>query len=106
VRAEIQLRRHDAVAGAVPREKRHALAAQRADHIRTRRIAKRRFDCLLVAVGELRHVIQTTASDAADGHNLIRGAWPLGLPTPLSRAPLSPARSVRVARSRARFAMQ
>jgi hypothetical protein len=33
---------------------------------------------------------------------LIRGAPPLGLPHTLSRAPLPPARSIRVARSRAR----
>jgi hypothetical protein len=34
--------------------------------------------------------------------SIIRGASPLGLPHTLSRAPLAPARSVRVARSRAR----
>ena len=42
VRAEVQLRRQDAMAGAVARQKRDPLAAQRADHVRARRIAERR----------------------------------------------------------------
>ena len=42
IRAEIQLRRQDSVARAVARQKRDALAAQRADDVGTRRVAERR----------------------------------------------------------------
>ena len=45
----------EAVAG----EKGDALAAQRSDHVRRRRIAKRCADMALFAIGELRHVVQT-----------------------------------------------
>ena len=44
VRPEVELRRQKAMADAVPREKRHALPAQRADDVGTRRIAERRAD--------------------------------------------------------------
>ena len=66
VRAEVQLRRQDAVPDAVARQKRDALAAQRADHVRPGRIAERRRDGLLFAVGQLRHVVQAAAADDAD----------------------------------------
>ena len=44
VRAEVQLGRQQPMADAVPRQERDALAAQRADHVRARRIAERRRD--------------------------------------------------------------
>ena len=52
--------------GAVPGEKRHALAAQRAEHVGTRWLAKGSGQGHLAAVGDLRHVVQTTAADDAD----------------------------------------
>ncbi len=58
--------RQQPVAGAVAREERDALAAQRADDVRRRRLAERRLDAPLLAVGELRHVVQTAAADDAD----------------------------------------
>ena len=67
VGAEIQLRGHEPVTEAVPGEKGDALAAQRADHVRRRRLAERRLDLPLLAIGELRHVVQTAAADDADG---------------------------------------
>ena len=66
VGAEIQLRRRQPVSGAVPRKKRHALSAQRAEHVRTRRIAKRRRQRDLVAIGDVGHVVQAAAADDAD----------------------------------------
>ena len=66
VGAEVQLGRQDAVADAVPRQERHALAAQRADDVRPGRIAKRRRDRLLFAVGQLGHVVQAAAADDSD----------------------------------------
>ena len=66
VGAEVQLRRRQPVAGAVAREKRDALAAQRAEHVRTRRIAERRRQRHLAAVGHLGHVVQAAAADDAD----------------------------------------
>ena len=66
VGAEVQLGRQQPVAGAVPRQKRHALAAQRADDVRARRIAERRRDRPLFAIGQLRHVVQAAAADDAD----------------------------------------
>ena len=51
------------VPGAVPRKKRHTLAAKRADHVRGRRFAERRVDLPLFAVGQFRHVVQTAAAD-------------------------------------------
>ena len=54
------------VAGAVPGQKRHALAAQRAEHVGTRRVAERRRQRHLAAVGDLGHVVQTAAADDAD----------------------------------------
>ena len=83
VRAKVQLRRQDPVAGAVARQKRDALAAQRADHVRPGRIAERRRDASLLAVGQLRHVVQAAAADDADRwivHRVVVGLnsqrWP------------------------------
>src|SRR5436190_8756150 len=66
VGAKVQLRRHDPVTSAVPGEERHPFTAKRADHVWTRWIAKRRLDCLLLPVGQLRHVVQTASADDAD----------------------------------------
>src|SRR5204862_7813860 len=66
VRAEVQLRRQNPVAGAVAREKRDAPPAKRAEPARARRIAKRRPNRLLLAAPHLRHVVQTAAADDAD----------------------------------------
>ena len=66
VRAEIQLGRQQPVARAVPREKRDALAAQRAQQVRARRIAERRLQRPLLAVGQLGHVVQAAAADDAN----------------------------------------
>ena len=66
VGAEVQLRRQQAMADAVPRQKRDALAAQRAEHVRARRIAERRRRRALFAVGQLRHVVQAAAADDAN----------------------------------------
>ena len=54
------------VAGAVPRQKRDALAAQRAEQVRARRVAERRGQRDLLAVGDLGHVVQAAAADDAD----------------------------------------
>jgi hypothetical protein len=54
------------MAGAMTREKRHALAPEGADHIRCRRLAERCVDAPLFPVRQLRHVIQTAAADDAD----------------------------------------
>ena len=61
------------VPDAVPRQEGHALAAQRADHVRRRRIAERRLDAPIFAIRQLRHVVQTAAADDAnrDGHRLL-----------------------------------
>src|SRR6185312_12656897 len=67
VGAEVQLRRQDAMPDAVPRQEGDPLAAQRADHVRPRGIAKRRRDPPLLAIGHLRHVVQAAAADDADG---------------------------------------
>ena len=66
VGAEVQLRGHQPVAEAVPRQEGHALAAQRADDVRRRRLAERRLDAPLLPVGQFRHVVQTAAADDAD----------------------------------------
>src|SRR5256885_7016050 len=66
VRPEVQLGRQYPVSNAVARQERHALAAQRADHIRAGRIAERRGYRLLFAVAQLRHVVQTAAADNPD----------------------------------------
>ena len=79
VRAEVQLGRQHPMPGAVPRQKRDALAAQRADDVRARRIAERRRDASLFAVGQLRHVVQATAADDA---NLYGCAHVLRSPVP------------------------
>src|SRR5204862_6087250 len=65
VRAEVQLRRRHAVAPAVPRQKRHALAAQGPQHVRRRRIAKRRRHHHFFAIGDIGHVVQAGAADDA-----------------------------------------
>ncbi len=54
------------MAGAVAGEKRNPLAAQRAQHIGPRWLAEGRGQRDLAAVGDLRHVVQTTAADDAD----------------------------------------
>ena len=66
VGAEVQLGRQDAMADAVPRQERDPLAAQRADDVRAGRIAERRGDGPLFAVGQLRHVVEAAAADDAD----------------------------------------
>ena len=60
---------------AVPREKRDALAAQRADDVGRRRLAERRLHPPLLAVGELRHVVQAAAADDADRDMDITVRW-------------------------------
>ncbi len=54
----------DAVTG----QKGHALAAQRPDDVGRRRLTKRRLHAPLLAVGELRHVVQSAAADDPDGY--------------------------------------
>ncbi len=54
------------MSSAMSRQERDTLAAQRADDVRSRRIAKRSLDAALLAIGELRHVVQSTAADDAD----------------------------------------
>ena len=64
--AEVQLGRQNPVAGAVPREKRHALAAKRAEQVRTGRIAERRLHRHFLAIGQVGHVVQAAAADHAN----------------------------------------
>jgi hypothetical protein len=64
---EVELRRRQPVADAVPREKGDAPAAQRGNDIGPGRIAKWRRDDAFLAVGELGHVVETGAADDADG---------------------------------------
>src|SRR5207237_603585 len=66
VGAEVQLGWQNPVAGAVPREERDALPAQRADHVRPGRIAERRGDLFFLALGQFGHVVQTAAADDSD----------------------------------------
>src|SRR5262249_50202589 len=66
IRAEVQFGRQQAGAGARPRPERHSLAAERAEDVRTGRVAERRRDRPLLAVRELRHVVQTAAADDAN----------------------------------------
>ena len=54
------------VPGAVPRQKRDALAAQRAEQIRPGRLAERRRQRDFLAVGHLGHVVQAAAADDAN----------------------------------------
>ena len=63
VRAEVQFRRQNPVPGAVAREKRHALPAQGAEHVGPRRIAERRRKEPLLAVRQLRHVVEAAATN-------------------------------------------
>src|SRR5687768_1394995 len=63
VRAKVELRRQQAMARPVSREKCDALAAERADQIRSRRVAERRLQRFLFSVGQLGHVVQATAAD-------------------------------------------
>ncbi len=51
---------------AVTRQKGDALPAQRAEHVRAGRIAERRGDGRLFAVGQLRHLVQAAAADDSD----------------------------------------
>ena len=57
-----------AMSGAVPGEKGHAAPAQRAEHVGTGRSPEGRLERDLAAVGDFRHVVQTTAADDADLH--------------------------------------
>ena len=66
VRPVIELRRHQPVPDAVARQERDALAAQRADHVRPGRLAEGRRDRSLLAVRELRHVVETASTNDAD----------------------------------------
>ena len=68
VRAVVQLARIEAMSLAVPGEERHPLAAQRGEHIGPRRLAKRRRQGLLFAIGELGHVVQAAATNDSDLH--------------------------------------
>ena len=61
------------VAGAVPRQERDALAAQRAEHVRARRLAERRRQRHFLAVGHVGHVVQAAAADDADLNALSMG---------------------------------
>ena len=63
VGAEVQLRRHQPMPVVVSRQKRDALAAQRRQRVRPGRIAKRRRQHVLLAIGELRHVVQAAAAN-------------------------------------------
>ena len=72
VGAEVQLRRQQPVAGAVPRQKRDAPSAQRADDVRTRRFTKRRRQRHLFAIGDGGHVVQAAATDDSD-LNVVHG---------------------------------
>ncbi len=63
VRAEVELRREEPMSRAMPREKRDPLPAQRADQIRTRRIAEWGRQRLFFAVGQLGHVVQAAAAN-------------------------------------------
>jgi hypothetical protein len=56
------------MAGAVPREKRHAPVAQRADDVGTRRLAKRRRYSHLFPIGDGVHVVQAAATDDSNCH--------------------------------------
>src|SRR4029434_1786886 len=67
--AVIELARVQAMALAVPGQERHPLAAQRREDVRTGWIAERRRQRLLVAIGELGHVVEAAA---ADDSNLYR----------------------------------
>ena len=69
VRAEVEFGRQQPMAGAMAREKRHALAAERADDVGRGRVAEGRLHLPLFAVGELRHVVQTAAADDADANH-------------------------------------
>src|SRR4026208_2436711 len=66
VGAEIQLRREDAMADAVTREKRDLPAAKTAGHTRTWWIAERRRQRLFCTLGELGHIVQTAPADDSD----------------------------------------
>ena len=63
---EVQLGRQNPVAGAVPREKRYALAAKRAEQVRTGRITERRLHRHFLAIGQVGHVVQAAAADHAN----------------------------------------
>jgi hypothetical protein len=47
----------------MPRQKRHTLAAQRSNQIRTRWISERRLDDRFFTVVQLGHVVQTAPAD-------------------------------------------
>ena len=71
VGAEVQLRRRDAMADAVPRQERHARAAERAASRTAPTAAPNGVSMVhFVPVGELGHVVQAAAADDAnlDGH--------------------------------------
>ena len=66
VGAKIQLARQQPMTDAVACEKRHLLAAQRAGHIRRRRLAERCNYPLVAPILQFRHVVQAAAADDAD----------------------------------------
>ncbi len=70
VRPEVQLGAGDPVARAVAREERHPAPVQRGRHERAGRRAEGRVERHLVAVREVRHVVETRTADDADlaGH--------------------------------------
>ena len=66
VRPEIELGWQEAMTGAVAREERHAMPAQRAGHVRRRRLAERRLERALLAPRQFRHLVEAAAADDAD----------------------------------------
>ena len=56
----------DAMAAAMARQKRHALAFEHSEHDGVRRIAKRRLDANLARVRQTGHGIQPAAADDSD----------------------------------------
>ena len=68
VGAEVELARQQPVPGAVPRQERHSLAAQRADDVGARRVAKRRGQGHFGPVRHLGHVVQAAATNDPDAN--------------------------------------
>src|SRR5205823_5895156 len=78
VRAKVQFGRKQPVTDAVTRKKCDARAPERTQQIRARRLAKRRVDASLLAVGQLVHVVETAAADDADCWERHRSLWTRG----------------------------
>ena len=66
VRAEVQLGRRDAVAGAVPREECHLAPAQRADEVGPRGIPERRCQRDFFSLRQIGHVVQAAPTNDPD----------------------------------------